>query len=397
MLGVLYLGLTCVEPAPVKTLKIGCSEALNMSWGVDIKVALELCADMVNREGGLKVGADRYKIEMIVYDDKYNPELGRNAAERLINRDGVKAIVGPANSGPVVAMLPVVQSSGIPLFASCWTEKILDPKLKHVYALTSARSVDALYPLIMKAKPGIKTAVVAAPDDETGHSLADKAIKILKVQGVKILDDFYFPRTQHDFSPLATKVASLNPDFFAVPGFGSAAELTGIMAKALFDSSWRGAWFVTAAPVIKDLVEICPRGEAEGLYIPLTDFSSVPDPPPLAAKMRKAFEEKHGTWRNVGPYWTLPFWFFVTAVEKVDSLDPEAIDKAMVKLQIDTPIGKARMIRRPDLNNMRYVDTMVAPALAQVKGGKEAFVRSLSTEEAIREMEKAYGFKGQWE
>jgi branched-chain amino acid transport system substrate-binding protein len=397
MLAVLHFESIHVASAQVKTIKIGCSEALNLSWGVDIKDALELCVDIINREGGLTVGKEKYKIEMIIYDDKYRADAGQAAAQRLVNVDKVKAVVGTAASSAAVGSLPVLQTPGIPLFSSAHTEKILDPKLKFVYATATARSVDALYRLILNAEPKIKTAVLAAQDDETGHALTEKAINVLKVYGIKILDSFYFPRTQRDYTPIATKLASLKADFFAIPGFGGAAETTGLMAKALHDSPWRGPWFVTASPVIKDLVDICPSGEADGLYIPLTDFTTIPDPPKLALKVRKAFEEKYGAWREVGPYWTLPLWFFAAAVKKANSFDPGAIDKAMVRLEVETPIGKARMFKRPDLGNMKFVDTMVTPVLAQVRGGKATFVKGMTIDEAIKGMEKVYGFKGQWE
>ena len=396
-LSVLYFGSVNVISAPVKTVKIGCSAALNLSWGVDIKDALELCVDIINREGGLTVGGEKYKVEMVIYDDKYRADAGQAAAQRLVNVDRVKAIVGTAASSAAVGSLPVVQAAGIPLFSSAHTEKILDPKLKFVYATATARSVDALYSLILQAEPKIKTAVLAAQDDETGHALTEKAMTVLKVYGIKTLDSFYFPRTQRDYTPIATKLASLKADFFAIPGFGGAAETTGLMAKALHDSPWRGAWFVTASPVIKDLVGICPRGEADGLYIPLTDFTTSPEPPKLSLKVRKAFEEKTGAWREVGPYWTLPLWFFAAAVEKAGSFDATAIDKAMARLEVETPIGKARMFKRPDLGNMKFVDVMVTPVLSQVRGGKAAFIKGMTIDEAIKGMEKVYGFKGQWE
>jgi ABC-type branched-subunit amino acid transport system substrate-binding protein len=224
-----------------------------------------------------------------------------------------------------------------------------------------------------------------------------KATAILGRGGVKILESFYFPRDMRDYTPVATKVASLKPDFFAIPGFGGTAEKMGLMSKALYDTNWRGSTFVTASPVIKDLVDICARGEAEGLYIPMSDFTILPDPPPLALKIRKAFEQKYGEWREVGPYWTLPLWFYVAALQKAGGFDAAAIDKALAGLEIDTPIGKAKMMKRPDLGNMRYCDTMVTPGLAQLKGSKVIPVASMSIKDAIGEMEKTDGFKGQWE
>ena len=131
-----------------KSIKIGCTIPLTYSWGVEVKQALELCVDILNKEGGLEVGAERFDIDIVIYDDKYNPAVAESAVQRLIHNDRVKAVVGTCGSGPAVASLPVVQAAGIPFFTSAFSDKLLDPKLRYVYATTTARSVDFCYPLI---------------------------------------------------------------------------------------------------------------------------------------------------------------------------------------------------------------------------------------------------------
>ena len=394
---ILSFGDACGQSAPKKTVRIGCSLPLNISFGVEIKRALDLAVDMVNQEGGLTVGKEAYGVELITYDNKYKPEPAIAATQRLINIDKVKGLVGDTGAASILASIPIVQQAGLPMLCSSHSDKTLDPKYKYVYIMSTARSVDILYPLLLKARPDIKTAVIAAQDDETGHDMTRRALLILGQRGVKVLESFYFPRDMRDYTPVATKVASLKPDLFPIPGFGGTAEKMGLMSKALYDTDWRGATFVTAAPVVKDLADICPRGEADGLYIPLADFTLLPDGPPLAVRMRKAFEQKYGEWREIGPSWTLPFWFWAAAVKKAGGFEAAKIDKALAGLEVETPIGMAKMIKRPDLNNSRYVDTMVTPALGQVKGKKVVPVARMTIKDAIRELEKTYGFNGQWE
>jgi hypothetical protein len=84
-------------------------------------------------------------------------------------------------------------------------------------------------------------------------------------------------------------------------------------------------------------------------------------------------------------------------VEKAGSFEPAKIDQAVSKLEIETPIGMAKMIRRPDLGNSKYVDTIVTPVLAQVKGKQTVTVLSMTIKEAIDELEKMHGFKGKWD
>ena len=391
------LGNAFGQAAPKKTVKIGCSLPLNISFGTEIKRGLEASVDMVNREGGLTVGKEAYKVEIVIYDNKYRPEPAIAATQRLINIDKVTALVGDTGAASILASVPIAQQAGMPMFCSSHSDKVIDPKYKGIYIVSTARSVDILYPVLLNARPDIKTAVIAAQDDETGHDMTRRAVIILGQRGVKVLESFYFPRDMRDYTPVATKVASLKPDLFDIPGFGGTAEKMGLMSKALFDTNWRGATFVTAAPVLKDLLDICPRGEADGLYMPLADFTLLRDAPPLAVKMRKAFEQKYGEWREIGPSWTLPFWFWAAAVKKAGSFEPARIDKALAAIEVETPIGMAKMIRRPDLGNSKYVDTMVTPALAVIKANKAVAVATMSTTDAIRELEKTYGFKGQWE
>lgn len=385
-----------VFPTPSKTVKIGCSIPLNLAWGVDVSRGLQLGAEWINRRGGLNVKGENYKLDFIVYDDKYRADEGRAAAERLVYKDKVSAIVGTVASSSAVASLPVIQSAGIPFFTAGQSSKLLEPQLKYVYANSTYFHTELSYPLILRAKPNIKTAFLAANDDETGHDLTSRVSKVLNKYGVNILGTVFIPRTQTDYTPVATKVASLNPDLFATPGFGGVAEKTALMAKALRQTTWKGAFLITGAPVDKDILKMCPSGEADGYYACLADFNLIPNPPPLALEIKKLCIEKYGEWRDVGPYWALPIWFYRAAVEKANSFQPNEIDKAMTRLEVDTPIGKAIMIRQPQLGNTKYVQTLSTLALAQFSGGKYNYVAILSTDEMIKELEKNYGFTGQW-
>ncbi len=63
-----------------------------------------MAADEINAAGGIKVGADNYKIDVIAYDDKANPTEATNAVRKLIDRDGVKYILGFCCSGATSAV-----------------------------------------------------------------------------------------------------------------------------------------------------------------------------------------------------------------------------------------------------------------------------------------------------
>jgi branched-chain amino acid transport system substrate-binding protein len=88
--------------AAEKKLTIGVADALTGGgavYGLPQANAVKMAADEINAAGGIKVGADNYKIDVIVYDDKANPTEATNAVRKLIDRDGVKYILGFCCSG----------------------------------------------------------------------------------------------------------------------------------------------------------------------------------------------------------------------------------------------------------------------------------------------------------
>jgi branched-chain amino acid transport system substrate-binding protein len=74
-------------------------------WGVEIAL------DEANREGG----ALGRPIEAVVLDDETSPEVAAKNAARLISEEKTALVLGPANSGNALAMIPVMQEARKPL------------------------------------------------------------------------------------------------------------------------------------------------------------------------------------------------------------------------------------------------------------------------------------------
>jgi len=85
-----------VPPTEQKVLKIGCIQPYTGPYGFygnAMEPAQQAYVDLLNEDGGVKIGKDYYKIEMHFYDDKADPTLGPIAAQKLID-DGCVADVG---------------------------------------------------------------------------------------------------------------------------------------------------------------------------------------------------------------------------------------------------------------------------------------------------------------
>ena len=103
---------TSAEPAA--PIKIGA--VLPFSGGVELygrqaKLGLDLAAKEINAAGGI-LGRP---IELIYEDDKTDPAAALDATQKLIERDGVLALVGPITSRNLNAIAPAVARLKTPL------------------------------------------------------------------------------------------------------------------------------------------------------------------------------------------------------------------------------------------------------------------------------------------
>jgi len=98
--------------AAEKTLDIGVSDALTGGaavYGLPQANAVKMAAEEINAAGGIKVADDTYMLNVIAYDDKANPTEASNSVRKLLDRDGVRFILGFCCSGATGAVASFIQ------------------------------------------------------------------------------------------------------------------------------------------------------------------------------------------------------------------------------------------------------------------------------------------------
>src|SRR5262249_39930655 len=111
-LGSLVIGLDDARAqAPVR---IGVIEPLSgpvAASGNYIRMGAEIARDWLNAKGGV-LGR---KIELVIEDNKSDPKEAASAAEKLIVRDKVPAIMGAWGSSMTLAAMPKLEEYGVPM------------------------------------------------------------------------------------------------------------------------------------------------------------------------------------------------------------------------------------------------------------------------------------------
>lgn len=98
------------------SIRVGQSAAFSgvaQDFGNDYQAGIKLCFSRVNKGGGVH----GRRIELLSYDDAYEPQRTAVNTARLINEDKVFALIGFVATGNLVAAMPLADKAGVPMFA----------------------------------------------------------------------------------------------------------------------------------------------------------------------------------------------------------------------------------------------------------------------------------------
>src|SRR5437763_6870233 len=95
-------------------IKIGVIEPLSgpvAASGNYVRMGAEIARDWINARGGV----NGRRVELVIEDNKSDPKEAASAAEKLIVRDKVPAIMGAWGSSMTLAAMPKLEEYGVPM------------------------------------------------------------------------------------------------------------------------------------------------------------------------------------------------------------------------------------------------------------------------------------------
>lgn len=210
--------------AAEKTLNIGVSDALTGGaavYGLPQANAVKLAAEEINAAGGVKVGADNYMLNVIAYDDKANPTEASNSVRKLLDRDGVKYILGFCCSGATGAVASFIRDEDAVMLVGNAAERSITtreiPNL--VRTRPPADYTGAAAGTFVAEKGHKRIAVLGALDVGFYASYVDAFEKEIIKAGGELIARESFGLKDRDMSPQLTKIRELKPDAILVVGY----------------------------------------------------------------------------------------------------------------------------------------------------------------------------------
>lgn len=192
------------------------------NYGKSTYKGVQLAVDQINAKGGI----NGKKIKLVEADNKSEPSESGNAATKLITKDKVSVIIGPATSGCVSAATPVVTNSKVPLMAPVATAPgiTVDEKGKVRPFIFRACFTDPFQGKLM-AKFAVETlklkniAIFYDSSSDYSKGLMDVFGKTLEEKGGKVVGKEAFLAKDQDFKSALTKLKASNPEALYVPGY----------------------------------------------------------------------------------------------------------------------------------------------------------------------------------
>lgn len=210
--------------ADEKTLDIGVSDALTGGaavYGLPQANAVKLAAEEINASGGVKIGDDAYMLNVIAYDDKANPTEASNSVRKLLDRDGVKYILGFCCSGATGAVASFIENEdAVMLVGNAAERSITTREIPNLVRTRPPADYTGAAAGTFVAQQGHKrVAVLGALDVGFYASYVDAFEKELIKAGGEITTRESFALKDRDMSPQLTKIRAQNPDAILVVGY----------------------------------------------------------------------------------------------------------------------------------------------------------------------------------
>lgn len=361
--GVAAAGLVYAGPAGAKVegdeIIIGSAISFTGKYsanGINAKNGYNLAAQRINATGGVKVGGKTYKIKIVYYDDESTPLRTAQLAERLINQDGVKFILGPYSSATTKAIAPITEKYKIPMVESEGAARSLFTQgYRYIFAvlstselyLTSALELAAEMATKNGRKPSDLKIAMAFENDPFSLDVRAGVVDDAKKYNMKVIIDDKLPRDLSDMAATLTKVKATKPDILLISGHEKGAATAARQLKELkIDVPMVAVTHCEAGKIIDKFGPaadgiLCPTQWSETLSYKDTLFGS-------AAEYDKLFKKTFEGYKNV-PYQSAQASAAVqvwkAAFEKAQSFDTEKVRDALEATEMDTFYGRIKFAK----------------------------------------------------
>lgn len=292
---------------------------------------LELLEEQINADGGV-LGKH---IEVVIYDDETDVNKCVLAADKLIKKDRVAAVVGPSVSGNTLAIMNKFPRARIPLVSCAASEKITKPVNPWVFK-TPQTDRHAVQAILAHAKgAGIKNIAILTVSNGFGQSGRAVLKELVPAAGMQLVADELYGPKDTDMTAQLTKIKGLHPDAVICWGTNPGPAVVAMNSVQL---GMKMPIYMSHGVASRKFIELAGDA-ANGLMLPagrMIDVAQIPDDHPqkpvLAAYEKDYMAKFDKPLSTFGGYAYDALMLVVKAIEAGGSAEPQSIRDNLEKI-----------------------------------------------------------------
>ena len=345
------------------------------------KRGYDLWAETINGAGGLKVGGQAVRVEIVYADYQSNTPRAVQLAERLITQDKCQIVFGPQGSGATKAASSVTERYKVPMIAPTASSKeVYDQNYKYLFGTFTPNETltEPLGDIVHAAAPDVKKIALLARNDLFPLAIAQEMEKAAKARGFEVTSFDKYPIGTMDHASALTQMAAAAPGWVFASGYLNDLIL---IRRQMVDLQFK-APIVTmiAGPAYHEFVEALGPS-AEGLtsaswWHPALRYVNCKGPGATTEAFNAAYRGKYNREPDYGEASAAACGVVAQlAVEAAGSLESQKIRDAIAALDVVTFFGHLKF------GPNGQVDTLEPPVF-QIQGAKPVVLHPSAVKEA---------------
>ncbi|MBM22238.1 MAG: ABC transporter substrate-binding protein [Stappia sp.] len=319
-------------PAVAETIKIGAPLSVTgpaSFLGDPEAKTLEIYVKQINEAGGVN-GKD---LELVVYDDSGDANKARTFATRLVEDDGVVAVVGGSTTGTTMAMIPVFEDAGIPFISLAGAVVVIDPVKEYTFKTphTDKMACEKIFE-DMQAKGIAKIGMISGTGG-FGKSMRQQCMSVVGDYGIEVVADESYGPKDSDMTPQLTNIKNAEGiQAVANPGFGQGPA---IVTRNYRQLGIEVPLYQSHGVASKSFIDLAGDA-AEGVRLPASALlvaDKLPDDDPqkkVVVDYKTTYEEATGQpVSTFGGHAYDGLMILVDAIKRAGSEEPQAIRDAI--------------------------------------------------------------------
>jgi len=329
---------------------------------------------MAVKEWNAKGGVLGRQIELIVADSQCSADPAVNAANKVIDQDGVKYLIGEVCSSASIPVSEIVNQKGVVQISPTSTNATVTMNADGTVKKYTFRAcfIDPFQGLVMakfaQAKGYTTAFIMFDQGNDYVRGLAEAFEKSFTEMGGQVVGKESYTATDTDFSAILTKVAESNADILYLPDYYNIVNLVGAQAKD------KGVTSVMMGGDGWDSADLDVNAAEGGFY---SNHYDPGDTRPIVVdwlkKYGEAFKDDSGQPKVPDALATLAYDaanLLFAAIEKTGADDPAKVADALAGLSWEGVSGSITF----DANH----NPIKAAAVIGVSGGAKTFVESVA-------------------